>query len=476
MQVRMHPIVRAVAWLSASFLVVGCSSSDSRARAALAAYQSAAAANDLFGARRALLQLVKAKDDVSDYWVQLGRLQASMGSYNDAYYAFTRAYELDRSNPDLIRALVQLALRSGEISQAESHAQELEVLAPGDPWIKMVKGWSAFSESHYDQSLAISDELLAASPGDPAATVLKARSLIDLQREPEAVDVLTKQVQNQPSDTGSLALLGRIYERQNDWAKVAETARRLIELNPADDKNMVLLIKASFRSGDVAGGREASLKLLQPNASPEMISTVLELWADYWPSAQRLEDARRLAAAASGTEQRLIYAAFLSRVGSPADAIRLARGMATLPVNAQNSEANAIFADALWRTGNAGAAKQRFDAVLAFDPGNATALRGRTELELGTGNRKAAIFDAQKLTTVLPNSSRDRLLLAKAYSAAGQKDWADRTLWSAFQDIPGDERIYAALRASQNGSGDRLSELQEEFDRQRNDKLNRGLL
>jgi len=476
MQVRMHPILRAVAWLSASFLVVGCSSADSRAQAALGAYQSAAAQNDLFGARRALLQLVKAKDDVSDYWVELGKVQTAMGSYNDAYYAFTRAYELDRSNPDLIRALVQLALRSGDISLAESHAQELEVLAPGDPWIKIVKGWSAFSDSHYDEALAISNELLAQTPADPTATVLKARSLIELQRMADAVDVLTKQVQNQPSDAGSLALLARIYEDQNDWRDVAQTAERLVALNPADQKDMVLLVKASFRSGDAAGGREASLKLLQPNADPETISSVLDLWADYWPSAQRAEDARQLAATASGTQQRLIYAAFLSRIGSPADAIRIAGGMATLPINARNSEANAVFADGLWRTGHGAAAKQRFDAVLAFDPGNATALRGRSELELRMGNAKAAIFDAQKLTTVLPNSSRDRLLLANAYSAAGQKDWADRTLWSAFQDIPADERIYAALRASRNGNADGLSEIQEEFDRQRGAKLNRGLL
>ena len=73
-----------------------------RARAGrLGEYQAAAAANDLVGARKALLELVGAKDDVADYWVELGKVQASMGSYGDAYYAFTRAYELDRSNPDL---------------------------------------------------------------------------------------------------------------------------------------------------------------------------------------------------------------------------------------------------------------------------------------------------------------------------------------------------------------------------------------
>jgi len=135
-----------------------------------------------------------------------------------------------------------------------------------------------------------------------------------------------------------------------------------------------------------------------------------------------------------------------------------------------------VFADALWRAGNVAAAKTRFDAVLAFDPGNATALRGRSELELRTGNAAAAVQDAQKLVTVLPHSARDRLLLARAFSAAGQKDWADRTLWTAFQDIPADENIYAALRATRKGDAEAVNEVQAEFDRQRGAKLTQGLL
>ena len=67
---------------------------------------------------------------------------------------------------------------------------------------------------------------------------------------------------------------------------------------------------------------------------------------------------------------------------------------ASLPVRAENAEANAVLADALWRTGKTAAARARFDAVLVFDPGNATALRGRSELELRTGNSATAIVDA----------------------------------------------------------------------------------
>ena len=191
---------------------------------------------------------------------------------------------------------------------------------------------------------------------------------------------------------------------------------------------------------------------------------------------QRIDDARRLAAAAPGIEQRLAYALFLSHYGSPGDAIRLVQPAATLPVKAETVEANAVLAEALSQSGNLAAAKARFDAVLAFDPGNATALRGRSELELRTGNAAAAVLDAQKLVTVLPNDADDRLLLARAFGAAGNNQWMERTLWSAFQDIPGNEHILAALQATKKGNGDAIADINAEFARQRDNLLNRGLI
>jgi predicted Zn-dependent protease len=471
-----HLILRVAACLSAVFLSTACSSSDARARDALSAYQSAAAANDLAGARKALLELVRAKDDVPDYWVELGKLQASMGSYGDAYYAFTRAYELDRSNVDLLRIVTQLALRSGDIGLAQSRARELDVLSPGDPWVKLTNGWAELGESHFDKALAAADSILAISPFDAAGTLLKARALISLDREDEALDLLTKQAQSQPTDVGSQQFLAKIYLRRNDWAKAAQVASRLDQLNPADRNNALLMIEAGFRSGMAVLAREGSLRVLRSDADPSLIASVLDLWANYWPSQQRIQDARALGNNAAHLEQRLTYAAFLSRAGSPADAIRLSAGSAGLPVNAGNAEANAVLADAWSRTGNVGPAKSRFDAVIAFDPGNATALRGRAELELRTGKAAAAIEDAQKLVTVLPSSSRDRLLLAQSYSTAGNAAWAQRTLWAAFQEIPADERVYAALQMTRKGNADATRELQEEFDRQRDAKLNRGML
>ena len=470
-----HPILRAIAWLSAAIVVAGCSSSDSKARAALGEYQTATAANDLPAARKALLELVRAKDDVAEYWAELGKVQTAMGSYDDAYYAFTRAYELDRSDPGLVRALTQLALRSGDLTQAEARAEELEILAPGDPWVKLVKGWSAYAELRYDEALAVSDEMLATTPFDPTAIALKARSLYGMHREDEAIDLLNKQIQAQPSDVGSLSLLSRLYERRNDWPKVAQFALRVQSLTPADRDNSLLLIEAAFRSGNVGLGRQASFKLLQPGTDASTVATVLGLWTNYWPSPQRIADARRLAAAAA-RDQRLAYAEFITRTGSPSDAIQLVAPLATLPVTANTAEANAVLGDALSRSGNTAGARARYDAVLAFDPGNATALRGRSELEIRTGAAPAAVIDAQKLVTVLPTVAENRLLLARAFAAAGNKAWMERTLWTAFQDIPADEHILAALQSTRKGDHDGTDELNAEFARQRDTKLNRGLL
>lgn len=473
---RMHLSLRIAACLYVASLLASCSSPDARARDALNAYQAAAASNDLAGAKKALIELVNAKDDVADYWVQLGKLQTSLGNYSDAYYAFSRAYELDRTNVDVLRSVTELALRSGDLPAAQTHAEELSILAPGDPWPKLVRGWEAISQSHFDQAISAADSILANEPYDSSATMLKARALIGLGQEDQAIDLLTKQIQAQPSDVTNLHLLSRIYQRHGDWAKLFPVVQQLSNLVPFNHDNLLLLIEAAFRSGHVQAGRNASQRLLRPDADPLLETTVLDKWSDYWPSPQRLSDARSLGAAAIGLDRKLPYAAFLTSLGSPQDAVRLIGSWAGIPVNASNAEANAVLAGALAGMGNSQAARLRFDAVLAFDPGNASALRGRAELALRTGDARGAIVYAEKLVTVLPNSAEDRLLLSHSYAAAGNAAWANRTLWRAFQDIPADEKIFAALEATKSGNPDATRELQGEFDRQRDQKLTGGML
>ena len=340
------------ACLSVLFLASGCNLlSDRRAKAALGEYQSAEAANDLYAARQALLKLVGAKDDVPDYWSELGKVEAQLGEYNDAYYAFTRAYELNRSDPQLLRSLTELALRSGDVALAQKHARELEIVAPGDPWIKIADGWAAFAQSRYDDAIAAADGMLADSPYNSIGKILKARALLGLKREDDAIKLLEDQVSVQQSDAGSYILLAKIYDGRGDWPKVLDAERHIATLLPNDRENALLMVEAALRSGAVQDARQASFRLLQPQADPNLISSVLALWSTYWQSAQRIADARILAGRANGMERKLIYAEFLVKAGSPGDALRIATASASMPVNAANAESNAVLATAQLSTG-----------------------------------------------------------------------------------------------------------------------------
>lgn len=473
---RPSPLLSVACLLTACIALNGCNSKEARARDAYAEYQAASAAGNMVGARLALMKLVSIDESVSEYWVELAKIQAANGSIGEAYHSLTRAYELDRSNVGLLRTLTEFALRGGDPVKAQEYARQLEVVAPGDPWVKLTSGYGALRESRFDEALKAADEVLQLSPFDPNAKVLKARALLGRQQEDEAVKLLAEQIRTQPNDVMSLQLLANIYHLRADWPRLSAIASQLVTLEPGNSSRSLLAIEAAFKAGQTEQARQVSLKLMGSGAQAQTVSQVLDLWIENWTSPQRVADAVRLGRAASTVNARLPYADFLNRVGSPASALALMAGAATSPVNGDNANANAISAEALGNIGKSGPAKKRFDDVLAYDPGNAIALRGRSNLLLRMSKASEAIPDAEKLVTVAPTAARDRLLLARVYAAAGDAPQAQRTLWDAFRDIPGDEQIYRVLLLQTRSDPIRQAQLQEEFKRQTATKIGQGLL
>ncbi|MEO7787876.1 MAG: tetratricopeptide repeat protein [Sphingomicrobium sp.] len=458
-----------------SIALASCNSAQSRARDAYAEYQAAMSANDLPAGRRALQKLVAAQDDVAENWLELGKLEIQAGSYADAYHSFIRAYELDRSNPEILRIIVQIAVRGGDLPSAQRYARELAVVSPGDPWVKIAGGYNALSEHRFDDAVKASDAILAATPFDPTATVLKARGLIGQNHDADARKLLEDHVRSQPSDIGGWQLLARMYQKAGDWPRVAIAVGQVLKATPGDPDSRLLLIEAALRSGNVPLARRQSAVVLQPATELGLVSAVLDRWADHWPGEQRAEDARRLANAAAPA-QKAVYAAFLNQIDRPADALSLAAPYAGLPVKAGNAEWNAVVGDALSRSGRLNEAKSRLDAVIAFDSGNATALRARAQLLLRTGKTSEAIIDAQKLVTVAPQSVRDRMLLSQCYTASGDSNQAERTLWDGFHDIEASQPLLQAIVNANAKRPDVVEQVKQEYAAQLNETLGRGLL
>lgn len=453
-----------------------CQSSAQRAQSALSEYQAAQETGDLRAQRTALLKLVAADEDNADYWTDLGKVQLVLKSYPDAFYAFTRAQELNRDDPALLRVLTQLALASNNLELASTLTKKLELVQPGDPAVVMTQGAIALQRGDLSEAGTLADKI-STSGGSPAqAAVLKSQVMMRQDKTDEAIALLQQQLKSSPDDISVLRALADLFERRADWKNVAPLRRRLWLTDKNNADFGVAYVDSAFKAGDVEGARWASLEMLKPDASPQTIAEILDQWVADWPGTERVALARRLAAA-SGPAQQLAYARFFNKVGAPADGLRLALPQARLPVAVPNIPANSVTAESLLLTGQTGAARARLDSILALDPNNPDAVRSRTRLELAAHNGTAAIYDGRKLVSLLPGSAPDRLLLADIYLATGDRSEALRTLWDGFHDISANPQIHAALRNMliKLGKADAATSLDREFADQRDAKFTKDL-
>jgi tetratricopeptide (TPR) repeat protein len=437
---------------AATPLVTGCGYVRSwEARRAYGEYQAAAASGNPIRTRIALMTLVNIDEDVPDYWIELGKIDLQMGDYRSAFDAFSRAHELDRTNVPVLAALTQLALANGQVDFAEEQARSLALVAPDHPMVQLTKSYLALQAGDLDKAEAGADKLLADAPGDANTTILKARIFVDRKQIDEAVTLLEEQHRAQPEDRAALHGLAAIYRSRDDWRKLARAEYDLHRLDPGNTAVSGKLVEALLRAGNIAAARTVSLSLLSPSATPQTLDATLSSWARYAPRAI-MPGMLDLAKAATG-ERKAAFACYFNRMGKPAVTIALLDG-AERPVKPGNAPWNAAFAQALALQGRVAEAKSLFDGVLDVEPDQVDALRGRSALLARTGMAKQAAIDAQRLVSVTPTTGEDRLLLAQAYLAAGSARDVRRTLWQAFQDLPDDERVVAALKTALVSSGD----------------------
>jgi predicted Zn-dependent protease len=446
----------AIALIGAAPLLQGCHRLRSLlgldTAQAYADYQSATAAGDIAGARIALLKLVTADEDNPDYWTELGKIDLQLGDYSGAYDALSHAHDLDRTNVEVLAALTQLALMARQVPLADEQAKTLALLAPNHPVVTLVRGYVALDAGDLDKADAAANGLLESNPAEPNAKILKARILIARRRIDDAIALLEAQHASVPNDRAAIRALTSLYSSRDDWKDVARIQYDFHKLDPNDGNVSKSLTQALLRTGDVAAAAAVSKPLLAASSSAQLMEETLEAWAKSAPPQTAVPDAITLANAVAG-ERRVIFANYFNEIGKPAIATALL-GNSKLPVRPTNARWNAVFAQSLALQGRLPEAKQLFDLVLDEEPDQIDALRGRSLLEARTGMAKQAIVDAQRLISVTPKTGEDRLLLARAYLAAGNRNDVRRTLWQAFQDLPGDERVLEALKNVLISTGD----------------------
>ncbi|WP_344708967.1 tetratricopeptide repeat protein [Sphingomonas humi] len=387
-------------------------------------------------------KLVSADDSNPDYWIELGKLSMQLADYGTAYDAYQRAHELDRGNADVLAVMTQLALRSGNLEIADDNAKQLELLAPNNPAVSLTKGYIALRRGNYEEANRQVAAFATVAPYDSSGKVLQARILMSQNQPKAAVDLLEGQVKQQPSDATSLKALSGIYELLDRWGDSARTLQAYLTWRPEDQQARVNLVEAALRSGQVDAAAAVTLKAVQKDD----VDQVLAPWISF--GKQEIV-ADRLFEYARGADygRRIAIARFLATTAQPERVIALTEGAAATPVRPDNVIPNALYGEAIARSGRTAEGMDRLNRVIEVDGANREALRARALLRSAAGLHQKAIEDAQKMVTLDPDSANARLLLARIYDAGGDADGARRTLWDAFHDIGEDQVIYDALKA-----------------------------
>lgn len=456
--------------LCGTLFVASCDTRASRTQKAFDQYQAASTSGDRIAMRNALLQLTAANEDQAAYWIELGKVQYALGAFGAAFDAFSRANELNRSDADTLRYLTQIAIQSGALEVAEQRANDLDLVAPGDPVVKLTRGLIALRRQDFDQAIRSADDILTAAPTDTNAIILKARALVGLGKPDDAVALLDAHMVSQPRDAGILRSLMTLHRRAARWAVASTVGLRILAVEPADLKTAAQTIEAALRSNQPGIARAVSLSSLKPDTPPAAIAELLDVWSEYWSGPVPVAIARQLGTAA-GPAQRVAYARYLNRSGAAEDARALLADQADQKASPATVDALAVYAESLSRLGRRAEARGRLQAILDGDQTNVDALRAMTELLLASGDKAQALNLARRLVAVDPGTPQSRFVLVRVFEASGDKDSARRSLWDGFHEITGSEQLYRALRASLGNDGEAVSRLDREYADQRDRQL-----
>lgn len=462
--------------LAAAALSLTACGTEQDVRRADNAYQQALAVNDLVGQRRALLALVTADEDVSDYWIRLAKVELELGAYSEAYQHFSRAHELDRTAVYPLSMMTELSVINGRLDFAEDHLKELLVIAPADRAVAVARGFRALRESNYERAQANATVLLAQSPGDSIANVLQTRILVAQKRIPEAIELLNRQLALRENDRAMLRSMGAIQRYNGDWAKAAVADFGLWKLAPRDVLLAHRVVTDALRAGDRFLAKQVTRPALANAKSFDDADGVLSAWSEFGGGPGALVAGPTMPLNAPD-HTRVAFAHYLNLIGHSDDALAVLRPKVRPLDDRGNVAFNAVIGETLFLKGQVAPARQILDRVLGEEPDDAIALSARARLLSRAGGHRQATIDAQRLVASYPTIASYRVLLATIYRANDDKRSAERTLWDGYRDLPANETLYKEVRRVLMARGDRegLSRLENDFKEERFSQLMKEL-
>jgi putative PEP-CTERM system TPR-repeat lipoprotein len=458
-------------------------------RALLLQAQFAGRSGDLQTVRNNLDAALKVDPGSVDALLMKAELELALRHPDEAQKLMEKAID---AHPDSIgarSALVSLAVTSGKLDLAKAQLAKMKELSPQEFRTVYSDALVAFAGGDNARARQSLQRLLAARPDHLPSLALSG--LVDLQlgtyasadttlrrvlarvprdivalrglatvylrtgRAQQALDTLAPALAASPNDPALLRVAGETYLAIGNVAKATEAYEHANALDKSNVASQVRLAQVRFAAGDTA----RAFSDLQAIASSEATigQADLTLFAEH---LKRREYDQALAVADSLEKKVPKSAVPWTLRGTVYLAKRdLAKARASfekaIEVQPDYYSAAASLASIDIQQGNLGAARQRYDKLLAKDPKNEQLLLGSAEL-LRMGGASAdqvrAAFD--KAVSLNPGSVRARLALINHEIVQRDVKAALTAAEAAIAAIPNDPRLMEALATIQVMNGD----------------------
>jgi len=417
-------------------LASACSSPQETAEQEAASANALAAAGNFEAARLAILKAVAARDDKPEQWLLLGRMDLETGRPADALLAYSRVLELDATNIEALQLVAELSFQFGDMREASSAADRVLALDPNATRAILVKGLVALSRRDVPGATAAAESILKLKPQDEFGTVLKARALAVSKDYQGAVKFIEQGVPEGQRAEASLATLSELYRVLGDKEQLVGNIDKLLARRPKDADLKLDLAEILYKSGNTDRARSTlySLLVAQPD-NIEIVQKISDLWSQNDAAALSSAQLKTIAAHGSRTT-RLGVARYLIARSQPKLAAQILGSEADQAGRGSSADAKALYATALYKQGNAGAARSIADEILADDKNNIDALLVRSRISLQQRDLNAALNDAQIVVRDFPMSEQGRTLLAEIYLARKDPQRAKQTYEEAVSENP----------------------------------------
>lgn len=432
--------------LCTALSLTSCTSPDKTAASAAADAETAFQQGRYAAASRSIHLALAARDDVSDYWLLLGRVSAAKNDLPGAFNAYENVIELDRGNVEALRLLCQLGLSVKAPDKVDKYADQLLLLTPGDPVPVVMKGGAALQRGDTSSALRFAEQVLAKNPQDNGALILKGRILAARGDFAAAAGFIDKSLVSGNDDSARLTFLKELYVQAGDRPHYQVTVKRLAATKPDDADIQLDYADMLYQTGQPSAANAVIVKQMRLHpADIGVAAGILDIWLKQGPDALTPQQITQQAAGAS-LEMKSAYARFANEIGRPDLSVAiLPANLAASPPNIANSDAKAALAFATGLQGHQTDAMGRLDEILTVDEVHPGALLARSRLKAIEKDLAGAITDARRVVADDSQNVPARLALVDFLVMHGDLDLAKGALREGVRAMPGEPRLASRL-------------------------------